>query len=71
MGDLHEPDLEDSCDVVSENVGHKNVGIVTVGGAETVRDILDHVQVPFKQFKPCIERVHFKLFLLFPCCLSK
>jgi hypothetical protein len=36
-----------------------------------VRDILDHVQIPFKKFEPCIECVHFKLFLFFPCCLSK
>jgi hypothetical protein len=71
MGDLDEPDLENTRNIVPKHIGHKHVGVIAVSGAETVGNVLDHVQVTLKKFKSRIERVDFELFLFFPCGLPE
>ncbi len=71
MIDLHEPDLENSCNVMPEHVSHQHIRVVSVIGPETVRNVLDDIKVAFEEFEAGIESVDLKLFFLFTSCFSE
>lgn len=71
MGYPVESDFEYSCDIVSEYICHKYVGVVSVTGSETQGNIADDIQIALEQPQSCIESIYLKLFLLLSGDLSE
>lgn len=64
MGDLIKSYFEYSGNIMSEHVGHENIGIVSVTWSESYRYIVNNVQIILEKSQSCIESIDLKLFLL-------
>lgn len=71
MSDLIKSYFENSGNIMTEHVGHENIGIVPVTWSESYRNIVDNVQIILKKSQSCIESIDLKLFLLFSSCFFK
>ena len=71
MIDEMKANSQDLSNIVTEHVGHEDVGVLALTHIHRIRDIADHIEVGVEELESRMEKIDLELLLLLPVGLPR